>query len=70
MNMAEALSREVQRVTELCERYRSIEKHQGLNVGPAIAMMDIALEGAHIAAGSNDALQVIQAYTYLKGFEK
>lgn len=70
VNMAKALSREVQRVATLRERYNSAQDHPQINAAPVIMMMDMALEKAHIAAGSNDATQVIQAYKNMQGFEE
>jgi hypothetical protein len=71
MNMAEALSREVERVTGL----RSVYHRLGNDVpqaatGPAIMMMTMALEQAHIAAGTGDVLSIIGAYEQLKGFKE
>lgn len=70
MNMAEALSREVERVAILREAYRSLPDNHQPAVRPVICLMNVAIETGHLAAGSNDALSVIAAYKGLKDFEK
>lgn len=70
MNMGEALSREVERVSALRARYEEtgrITKDAG-PMQPAIVMMNGALEQAHMAAGSANALWVLRAYEDLRGF--
>jgi hypothetical protein len=76
MNIAEALSRGVERVTDLRALYRNLAKNlpgdlaNKLATGPAVVMMTAALQKAHLAAGSNDALEVMRAYEELKGFKE
>lgn len=62
MNIAEGLSNQIQRVTELRQAY--------VDIGPAgqfgLTMIDNSLKKAHNASGSNDVTAVLQAYTELK----
>ncbi len=68
MNVAEKLTREVARVTKLREQYKSMDGMPGVNVKPAMLMMDHALEQAKIASGQCDALAQIHALQSLEGF--
>ena len=68
MNAAEQLARELTRVTELRERYRQLETLPGVDVRPALMLMDRAIDQGLEAAGSNDAVQVIEALKELEGF--
>lgn len=64
MNVMEKLSREVARVSQLALRYEEI----GAPGAFALAMMNAALEKAHLAAGSGAAEPVIAALVDLEGF--
>src|SRR5260370_30772403 len=70
MNVAESLAREIRRVAELRRHYEEVGRMPRVNVAPAMAMMDMALEKACVAAGSNDDVAVLRAHEDLKGFEK
>lgn len=70
MNIAESLAREIRRVAELRCQYEEVGRMPNVIVAPAMAMMDMALEQACVAAGSNDVVAVLQAHENLKGFEK
>lgn len=69
-NLAEGLAAEIKRVTELKAQYETLLNMPGVNVRPAIFMMDAALREAIEANGSNDVIRVMRAYESLKGFEK
>lgn len=56
MNLVEALTREIERVTELREQYREVQRMSDLGefgnkaiTGPAVAGMTQALDAAHQA---------------------
>jgi hypothetical protein len=72
MNAVEKLTYEIERVTILRERYRSIERTplQGtsVNVKPVIAMMTTSIKAAITALVSDDAAAVITAMQDLQGF--
>ena len=68
MNVAEKLSREIARVTELREQYKSVAGLPGVNCAPVLAMISAALDRAHRAAGVDDALGQIAAVKELEGF--
>lgn len=68
MNVAEKLAREIARVTELRGQYESLRGMPQVNVEPAIAMLNAALERAKRAAGLDDALTQIAAVLDLEGF--
>lgn len=70
MNAAEKLAHEIERVTILRSRYESLRRMPNVIVAPQIAMMTAAIEMAKKAAGSNDALEVLQALKELEGWEK
>jgi len=70
MNVPEKLAREIRRVTELRCRYEEIGKLPNVIVGPAMMLMDAALEQACKAAGTLDAVAQIAAQQGLEGFEK
>lgn len=68
MNLPESLAREIGRVTELREQYQSMAGMPGINVAPAVVMMDAALERAKAASGSPDIEGQIHALNDLQGF--
>lgn len=68
MNVAEKLAREIARVTELRGQYESLRGLPQVNVAPALAMMNAALERAKRAAGLDDTLAQIAAVHDLEGF--
>lgn len=71
MNVAEGLARQIRRVTLLRCLYEAAGlADEKVIVAPALMMMDMALEAACVAAGSNDVVAVIRAHEELKGFEK
>jgi len=70
MNVPEKLAREIRRVTELRCRYEEVDKLPNVIVGPAMMLMDAALEQACKAAGVDDALIQMAALQELEGFEK
>mgnify|MGYP003522557390 CR=1 FL=1 len=63
MNAAEKLAREISRVTLVREHYEEAGRLTAGRavVGPQVVMMTKVLEDAFVAAGSNDALQVLAA---------
>jgi hypothetical protein len=71
MNLAEGLAREIRRVAVLRCHYEEVGRaDKRVVVAPAILMMNVALERACQAAGSDDVIEVMRAYEDLKGFEK
>lgn len=70
MNVAEKLAREIRRVAELRCQYEEVGKLPNVIVGPAMMLMDSALEQACKAAGLDDALVQIAALKELESFEK
>ena len=70
--LPEALSREVERVTILREKYRRFQARIGeaANCGPAIALMTASIEHAHHTIGRADLPGQIAAYNDLRGFTK
>lgn len=69
MNLPEALSRQVERVTRLDAVYAKLEGEIGVNVKPARALIRMALDRAHEAAGTPDIQAQATAYKELEGFE-
>lgn len=70
MNVAEKLAREIRRVTELRGLYAEVGKMPQVVVGPAVMLMDAALEQACKAAGVDDALVQMAALQELEGFQE
>lgn len=70
MNIAEKLSRETARVAALKVRYEDMRGQERVEVRPQIVMLDAALEHAHEAAGSGDALTVIGALKALERWQE
>ena len=70
MNVAEKLAREIRRVAELRCQYEEVGKLPNVIVGPAMMLMDAALEQACKAAGVDDAIAQMSALQELGGFEK
>lgn len=70
MNAAEKLAREIRRVAELRKDYERLDGMPNVIVKPAMIMMDMALNAACEAAGTNDAVTTLAALEDLKGFEK
>lgn len=72
MNAAEKLAREISRVTLVREHFEEAGRLTAgrVVVGPQVAMMDKVLEDAFIAAGSNDALQVLGALQDLEQWKE
>lgn len=72
-NIAEQLSREVERVTMLRERYRTLEDCRDIATGPrafwpAIELMNAAIEASHQALGSDDGVEVLKMLVTMKEF--
>jgi hypothetical protein len=63
------LTRQVARVAVIGERYRCLGGMPGVNVSSAIHLIDRALETAHEAAASGDALPIIRSLRDLTSFE-
>jgi hypothetical protein len=68
MNVAEKLAREIRRVTELREQYARMDGMPNINVKPAMAMMNLALNAACEATGMNDAEVQIAAVKELESY--
>lgn len=70
MNVPEKLAREIRRVTELRGLYAEVGQMPHVIVGPAVMLMDAALEQACKAAGINDAKVQMAALQELEGFKE
>lgn len=70
MNVAEKLAREIARVTTLRGHYAELDGTPGVNVKPALMMMDHTLEQAKLASGLDDAEVQLVCLKALEGFEK
>jgi hypothetical protein len=64
--LPEKLSREIERVTILREKYRLWREQAAVTA--AIAMMTAAIDAGHTAAGGGDLIEIIQAIRTLEGF--
>ena len=69
-NVMEELSRQVERVATIRERYRCLEDIPRVVLSPATYLMSAAIEAGHKAAGSGDILQIVRAIEDLRGFEE
>lgn len=69
-NVAEKLASEIRRVTTIREHYKRLDGMPGVNVKPAMAMMDYSLQAAIAAAGQDDALTQIAAVKDLQGYSE
>lgn len=68
MNIMEELSREVARVGGIKARYETMRGMPGVNVEPALSIMNASLSAAHRAAGLGDPETIIMQIENLKGF--
>jgi len=69
VNMSEQLSREVERVTVIRERYYRLSYDDDTRrLYPAIILMNAAIEAAHQAAGQND-LEITRTINTLREFD-
>jgi len=68
VNLPEKLAREIGRVTELRRQYAALDGMPQVNVKPAMALMDAALEIAKLAAVSADIEAQLLAIRILGGF--
>lgn len=69
MNIAEKLSREVERITVIREHHRAAGDNS-TRIIAAISLLSATLEAAHEAAGSGDALTIIRALKVMEGMTK
>ena len=69
VNILEALSRQVERVATLRERYSCLGGMPSVNIQPLCFMIDAALETAHRAAGSGDIPSIACSLQDLAGFD-
>lgn len=68
-SLPEQLSREVERVTSIRERYMHLTDTPGVIVSPVVYLINAALEAAHKSAGYGDLGDMVAALRELKGFE-
>jgi hypothetical protein len=64
--LPEKLSREIERVTILREKYRLWREQAAVTA--AIVMMTAGIDAGHTAAGGGDVIESIQAIRTLEGF--
>lgn len=69
VSIGEEIPREVLRVIRVRDAYVALRVAAGVNVEPAIAAMEGAIERAIIAVSQGDVLDVIAAWEQLKGFD-
>jgi hypothetical protein len=69
MNLVEKCSREIERVTILRVAYTLTDVIAGSTTAPALALMTAAVEAAHNALGSGDAVAIIAAIRELEAFQ-
>jgi len=67
VNVAEALAREIARVTKLKAQYEEVGKLPNVNVSFALHHISASLERGMKAAGINDAITQIRALEELRG---
>ena len=72
VNAAEALSREIERVTTLLGHYRAIVNMPRVSPLTAVLIrgMEVAIANGHRAQGSGDAVEVIRAIKGLQEWEE
>lgn len=68
-SLATELPREINRVRELQDEYKSLRGMPNVIVEPQIAMMEGALRAAIASSSSGDVIAMMRAYENLKGFE-
>lgn len=68
MNLPESLAGEIARVSALRSQYAALDGMPNVNVKPALAMMDAALQAAKKAVGTGDIAEQISALQGLSGF--
>ena len=68
--LADALPAEVARVTKLSQQYAELRGVPGVNVEPAILLMNHALQEAAATSAAGDTVGMLQAYYALKDFEE
>jgi hypothetical protein len=69
INLMDALTRNIERVAAIRERYRIHIGEARVNVAPAIHLMTEALETAHRAAASGNIPDIARSLRDLEGFE-
>ena len=70
MTLAEALPEQIRRVREdVLPSYEALRGIPNVMVGPAIAMMNHAINEATKAAASGDVILMLQWHEELKGFD-
>lgn len=69
INLMYALTRQIERVAAIRERYRIHIGEAGINVAPAMYFMTDALEAAHRAAASGSIPDIARSLRDLEGFE-
>lgn len=67
--LAEALPDEINRVRKIIDMYKSMRGTPGLNVEPAIALMEASVSGAIKAAASGDVIHMLGVLRDLQGFD-
>ncbi len=67
--LADALPREIDRVREIQDQYKSLRRMPNVIVEPQIAMMEAAIQSGVRAAAAGDVVEMIRAHEHLKTFE-
>jgi hypothetical protein len=67
-HLAEALPKEIKRVTLMKEQYATLMDMAGVNVRPAMAMMQASIDLAVEACAAGDTVAMLRAYADLRGF--
>ena len=68
-NLLEILAREIDRVVEIKAIYESLDGKAGVNVRPALAMMQLSLNDARLAMANADVIAMARAIKDLKEYE-
>lgn len=68
MNLAEALPKEIKRVTLMKEQYATLMDMAGVNVRPAMFLMQRSIDAAVEACAAGDTIAMMASYNDLKAF--
>lgn len=67
-HLAEALPQEIKRVTLMKEQYTTLMDMAGVNVRPAMFLMQRSIDAAVEACAAGDTVTMLTAYNDLKAF--
>lgn len=67
--LAEALPKEINRVREIQDMYKSMRGMPNIIVEPQIMMMEQEIQSAIKASAEGDVIEMLKCYESLKGYE-